>query len=247
MAFYQQIQGLAQLLLPAKTPDTNIVNGRMSGYGESAVNPYLNKKHAVAGEGSYFSTASVPGSGATHPIVTSYANTAGTFFFQNLNPAGGPTAYLDFFKLVVTQVPASTTQFRYAIIKDLASNLAITTNHVTAASPVNVNGGATLKSNCLFLYTNSATATVNAAPSGLGSVISVGNIGGLPIIGDELVIDFGGDPSVSYGATAVASRKVSVAPELAVAPGWQVMFVMWVPGNAATGGTYDFEFTHIER
>ena len=46
MAFYQQLQGAAQWLLPTKAVDQSVVNGRMSGYGETAVNTYLNKKHA---------------------------------------------------------------------------------------------------------------------------------------------------------------------------------------------------------
>jgi hypothetical protein len=151
-------------------------------------------------------------------------------------------------KLNVTQAPASTTQVAYAVIRDLMTNMLITTNHVTAAAPVNVNGGSPLASKCSVLYSNSATATVNGAPSAAtGAVIATGHIGGLPIIGDELVIDFGGDAAVAFGATAVASRKVSTAPAIAVPPGWQIMIVPWFVGNAATGGTYDMELVHFER
>jgi hypothetical protein len=225
-----------------------VLSVRASGYGDVAVNPYLNKKHALAAEGTYFSTVPTPGTVTTLPIVTSYANTAGCFFFQNLNPTGGPVAYLDYMKLVCTTVPGSTTQVRYAIIRDLATNLSITTNRTTAATPANVNGASSVKSNCNVLYQNSGTtASVNAAPSGVSAIIATGGLGGLPIIGDELVIDFGGDPAIAYGASSTASRKVSAAPEIAVAPGQQIMIVPWFVGNGTTSGIFDFEFTHIER
>ena len=216
-----------------------------------AVNQYLSKKFGPAAEGSYFSTVTTPGGQAVVPaIVTSYANTAGVFWFQNNNPAGGPVAYLDYLKLTCTTVPASTTQFRYAIIRDTAQQLAgtsyLTTNNSTTAQPVNASGTGP-QSKCLVAYQSAVTANVNTAPTSNSAVIACGAIGGLPIIGDEYVIDFGGDQAVSYGATTVASRKVSAAPAIVVAPGQQIMIVPWWVGNAATGGKYDMEFTHIER
>jgi len=249
----QLVGFVAQKLLPQPQADSANVgqNVRLGTYGEVAVNSYLSKKHAPAGEGSYFSTVTTPlGAVVIVPIVTAYANTAGCFWFQNNNAAGGPNAYLDYLKLVCQIVPASTTQFGYAIIRDVAQPLSgsayLTTNHVGTAQPANTSGTGP-QSKCLVGYSTSATATVNLAPTANAAVISTGALGGLPIIGDELIIDFGGDQAVSYGATSIASRKVSPTPAIVVAPGQQIMIVPWFVGNAATGAKFDLEFTHIER
>jgi len=69
----------------------------------------------------------------------------------------------------------------------------------------------------------------------------------LPILGDALVIDFGGASAMAWGATAVASRKVSEAPSIVIPPQQQIMIVPWLVGNAATAGVFDFELTHFER
>ena len=246
----QLVGFVAQKILPQPNADNSsaIQNLRVGTYGELAINGYLTKKHALAGEGSAFVTATTPGAASVlFPIVTSYANTAGCLFFQNANAVGGPVAYLDYLKLTCYQVPASTTQVGYAIIRELITNLAITTNHVTSVAPVNTNGVSNVASKCNVLYQNSATASVNGAPAvATGAVIGSGRLGGLPIIGDELVIDFGGDASSAYGATSVASRKVSTAPAIAVPPGQQIMIVPWFVGNSATGGTWYMELVHFE-
>jgi hypothetical protein len=231
--------------------DNTAKNLRLSNYGEVAVSSYLSKKHALAGEGSYYSIVTTPGGQVVVPaIVTTYANTAGVFWFQNNNPAGGPNAYLDYLKLTCTTVPASTTQFRYAIIRDAAQPLAgtsyLTTNNTSTAVPLCTSAQGAI-SKCLVGYQSAVTANVNTAPTANAAVIACGSLGGLPIIGDELIIDFGGDQAVSYGATSIASRKVSPAPAIVVAPGQQIMIVPWWVGNASTGGKYDLEFTHIER
>jgi len=248
-----QLVGFVASKLPQFSADSSnaIQNVRLGSYGEVAVNNYLSKKFGPAVEGSYFSTVTTPGGQIVIPaIVTSYANTAGVFWFQNNNPVGGRTAYLDYLKLTCTTVPASTTQFRYAIIRDTAQQLAgtsyLTTNNSSTAVPANTSAAGPA-SGCLVGYQSAVTANVNTAPTANGAVIACGAIGGLPIIGDEFVIDFGGDQAQSWAGVAVASRKVSAAPAIALAPGQQIMIVPWWPNNAATGGKYDLEFTHIER
>lgn len=255
MAFLNQIQSLAQLLLPARATDTTVVNNRADGYGNLAVNTFFNKKQALAAEGSYFVTTNpTPGTGIAGTLVTSYANTAGWWWFQNWNAPGGPTAYLDYLKLIVTVAAASSVSFRTAIIRDLATPIStqVTTNHVTSVSPVGLNGGTLLKSNCTFTYQSNATASVNVAPSQASAIIGQASLGGIQIVGDEIVLDFGAtDPAPQQGLTAAQAtcpgRKVSVLPPIAVPPGQQIMIVPWFPSNATTALSYEFELTHIER
>lgn len=250
MAFLQQIQSFAQLLLPAKAADTTVINTRSDGYGNLAGNTYFNKKQALAAEGSYFiTTNTTPGTGIAMNVVASYANTAGCFFFQNNNPPGGATAFLDYMKLIVTVVPGTSTSADFAIIRDVALPLSVqvTTNHVSVNTPVNVNPLSPLKSGCQFAYQVGVTASVNVTPSGTSAIIARGNIGGLPVVGDELVIDFGGDDTAMYAGSTTAGRKISVVAPVAVPPGYQAMIVPWFPSNGTTALSYEFELAHIER
>jgi len=249
----QLVGFVASKVLPQATPDNPAAqtNIRLSTYGEMAANIYLGKKHSVAGEGTLFSTCNVPGTGVTFPTATSYANTAGCFFFQNNNSPGGPVAYLDYLKLMVAGTFTTMTGFRFAIWLDLITNMLITTNHVTAISPKNVNPASSIQSKCNFLYQSSSTASVNAAPSNVAALVANGSMGGIGIAGSEYVLSFGGDETNSYAGLTAAqavcpSRMVSTCPSIPVPPGWQAVIVPWFPGLGANP-TADFELVHIER
>jgi hypothetical protein len=260
MAWINQIQSVASLFLPVKATDTSTVNTRSDGYGNLAVNSYLNKKQALAAEGSYFVTTNpTPGTGVgAGPVVTSYANTAGYFFFQNNNAPGGPTAYPDYLKLIVTAAfgGGTVTNWNFAVIRDVASPLLLqvtTSTSLSQASPVNVNGGSSVRSNCIFGYQGGATAIVNKAPSQTSAIVGRASVGaGVGLVGEEVVLDFGSlDPSAYQGLTAaeatIPGRKVSVLPPVAVPPGQQIMIVAWFPTATTTGLNYEFELGHVER
>jgi len=256
----QLVGFVAQKFLPVPSVDNPSANAnvRLGTYGEVAVNNYLMKKHALAAEGSYFVSTNTPGTVAVAagPYPTGYANTAGWWFFQNWNAAGGPSAYVDYLKLIVTAaVGATPTAWNFAVIRDVATplSLQITTAHITSIVPVNTNGGSSNQSKCLFGYQNNATASVNVAPTSASAVVGRACIGaGLGVVGDEYVLDFGAtDPSPIQGLTAAeaasSGRKVGVLPPLMVPPGQQIMIVPWWPGAGTSGLGYEFEFTHFER
>jgi hypothetical protein len=258
----QLVGFVAQKFLPQPSVDNPSANAnvRLGTYGEIAVNNYLQKKTALAAEGSYYVATGTPGTAAVAagPYPTTYASTAGWFFFQNFNATGGPSAYLDYLKLIVTAaVGATPTAWNFAVIRDVATPLSLqvpaAAAHITGVVPVNTNGGSPNKSNCVFGYQNSATASVNVAPSSASAVIGRTCIGsGLGVIGDEYVLDFGAtDPAPVQGLTAAeaatAGRKVGVLPPIVVAPGQQIMIVPWWPGATTSGLGYEFEMTHFER
>jgi hypothetical protein len=255
MAFIQQIQSWAQTLIPFKSPDGTPVNTRSDGYGTLAVNTFLSEKQALAAEGSYFVTTNpTPGTAIAGTVAATYANTAGWFWFQNNNATGGPNAYLDYLKLIITVAPASATNAQFAVFRDVATPLTtqITTAHYTTATPVNVNGAGVIKSNSLFGYQNNATASANIAPSGSSALIGRGSIGGIPVVNDEIILKFGSTETGAYpgltAAQATASgRKVSIFPPVCLAPGQQIMIVPWFASNAATGASFEFELGHVER
>lgn len=253
----QLVGFVAQKVLPQANVDSAsaVTNVRLGKYGESGCNNYFSEKQMFADEGSYFVTTNpTPGTAISGTVAATYANTAGWFFFQNWNAAGGPNAYLDYLKLIPTVAPASGTTAYFAVIRDVATPLAtqITTAHYATATPVNVNGAASVTSRCVLGYQNNATASTNIAPSAASAIIGRASMGGIPVIGDELVLKFGSTESGAYpGLTAAEAvcggRKVSILPPVVVAPGQQIMIVPFFLNNAATGMSYEFELTHIER
>ena len=253
----QLVGFVSQYVIPQSSVDSASMpaNVRMGTYGELASNQYLTEKMAFAAEGTYFVTTNpTPGTGIAGTVAATYANTAGWFWIQNWNIAGGPSIYLDYLKLIPTVAPASGTNCQFAIIRDVATPLAtqITTAHYTTAVPVNVNGSGSRTSRAIFGYQNNATASANIAPSAASAIIGRASIGGIPVVNDELVLKFGSNETGAYnGLTAAqatnAGRKVSILPPVVVAPGQQVMIVPWFASNASTGMSFEFELGHIER
>jgi hypothetical protein len=261
----QLVGFVAQKVLPQPTPDNSSAgaNIRLGTYGEVAVNNYILKKHALAAEGSYFVTTNVPGTsaGAGPASIASYANTAAWWFLQNNNPAGGPTVYPDYLKIIVTgaQTGGTITNVNFAVIRDVATPLSLqvtTATSLATATPVNTKAGGN-PSGCVFGYQAGTTALVNVAPSSASAVVGraslgVGGVSGRGLIGDEYVLDFGAtDPAPYQGLTAteavLAGRRVSILPPLAIPPGQQIMIVPWWPTATTVGMNYEFELTHVER
>ena len=251
MAFIQQIQAFASRLLPAPSPDGTVVNLRANRYGDVMAQPVITKKHVLADEGTYFvCTNPTPGTAIAGPIISAYSSTGPWFVFQNNNPAGAARAYLDYLKIIVTTVAASGTQAYFSVVRDQISR-ALTTDNTTTATPVNVNGDSGNQSKCIFKY-DATTINVAAAATPQAAVVARAATGGIGVIGDELVLDFGAtDPSPYSGLTAAqatcAARKVSVCPPVIVAPQQQIFFNMWFPSNASTGLSYEFELGFWER
>ena len=252
MAFIQQIQSLAQLLLPSKAPDTSIINNRADGYGNLAVNTFFNKKQALAAEGSYFVTTNpTPGTAIAGTVSATYSATAPFFIFQNTNQPGGPVAYLDYLKLIVTTAAASGTTAYMAVVRDTLIPQ-LTTNNMTTGTPVPINTLAPIASKSQFLYQSSSSASVLGTRTPSAAVVGRGSVGGITIVGDELVFDFGAlDPAAWNGLTAAQAtapgRKVSVLPPITVAPQQQAIFYLWFLNNASTGLSYEFELCHVEK
>jgi hypothetical protein len=217
--------------------------------GVLQIDPVMSTKQGIADLGrQYVTTNATPGTPLLYPLTTAFSATTPSLYLFNGNALGAGVVYIDYVKLLVTQVPASTTVVNFAIIVDTAAR-AINTNNTVALSPVctltpSVNApsiaGLTVNAQ------NSATASVLAAATA-PKLIGRGSLGGLPILGDELVIDFGvGDISPFSGA-ALAGRKVSSASAFSLQPQTSVTIHLWFTGNAATALTYELEIGHWER
>ena len=85
------------------------------------------------------------------------------------------------------------------------------------------------------------------ASSGSARVVASGAIGGLPILGDELTVQYGGVDMAAMGTSGTASRKVSVAPPVIIGPQQYAVVYQWVVANATTAGQYEYVIGWWER
>src|SRR4029077_19436181 len=97
---------------------------------------------------------------------------------------------------------------------------------------------------------NASTASVLAASSGSAIVVAEGAMGGIGIVGDEYLIEFGQRQlSGSSGLTAAQAtdpaRKASSAPPVVVPALGSCTFYMWMAGNN-NALSYSFELAFRE-
>lgn len=214
--------------------------------------PALEKKYGIVEHGNYYTTNNpTPGTAIAFPVNATYDVTKPWFVFQNNHGVGGPDAYLDYLKLQVTVAAASGTSFNLAIWRDtIGAGALVTTDHLVNQAPVNVNGAKNIGTPSRFLYQTGATATVVGAMGKSAQLVACGSAGGLTIVSDELVFDFGGPQAFYSGLTAVQAtapgRKGSALPPLVVGPQQQLFGYIWALNNAVTGLSAEFEFTHWE-
>ena len=248
--------------LPSATPDqkspvTNVRGGR---YGEQYGLSLIPTKHLLADEGSYFictsaTTSGTPGTTTmSYPLTTAYSATTPFVYLQNNDSKSNPVAkrvYFDYLKIVCTQAAASSTGVRFAAVVDPVVR-GITTNNGTFFTPTSPNSDVSPQSVCQFWIQNSATASVISAASTSNRVVATGSMGNLTVLGDEYAIISGTtDPGAYPGTIAVQAtcpgRRVTVIPPLILGPSAGLTFFMWLPNNASTALTYEFEMGWWER
>ena len=235
-----------------KAPVTNVRGGR---YGEQYVLPLIPTKHLLADEGSYFiATNPTPGTALAYNIQAAFSDTVPLFYVQNNDSKANPFGkrlYLDYIKLICTTAPASGTGARFAIKTDPAIRT-ISTNNTTAITPTSPNSDVATQSVCSLNVQSNATASALSASSTSARLVANASVGGIPVVGDELVLVCGPvDPGAYAGLTAAqavcAGRKVSCLPPIILGPNSALTLYAWFPGNAATGLSYEFDVGWWER
>ena len=252
MATQVEIQGQAARALPTAIAADGTVDQpvRLNEYRELVMaNQTPPTNHQLANEGSYYIvTTPTPGTGLASDIKTSYSATVPFAYIFNSGLSGGRSdlrVFLDYIKLIVTVAPASTTQSHWALVLDTAAR-AITTDNTTAMTPKSPNGIITATGAVsVFKSQSSGTASAIAGATN-GRVVGRGTWGGLPIIGDELVIACGKHVD-GYAGTSVTARKVSNAPPVIIGPGQSLTLFTWWVSNASTGLSYELEAGYWER
>lgn len=245
-------RGLPSPQTDQKAPVTNVRGGR---YGEQYMLSLIPTKHLLADEGSYFiATNPTPGTALAYNVQAAFSDTVPLFYIQNNDSKANPFAkrmYLDYLKLICTVAAASATGVRFAIKVDPTLRT-LSTNNTTAITPTSPNSDVASQSVCSINAQSSATASALTASSGSARVVASGSLGGIPVVGDELVLVCGTvDPGAYQGLTAAQAvcpgRKVTCVPPIILGPNSAMTVYAWFPGNAATGLSYEFEAGWFER
>ena|SRR2546422_458570 len=212
----------------------------------------VSTKHLWAEDGAYVVGAQAPGATAlAYGIITAFSDTAAIALIQNTTAASGAKrVYLDYVRLIPTVAPASATAAFYAVKLDAVlrtptANSATLTN---AAVNMGQSGAATLAGKAFAA--SGGTLTIPAASS--PARVVVGNAllrSSIPVINDELVIQFGpSDLQAGEALTgAAALRIVSHAPPVILDPQESAAIYLWLPANAVTALSYLIECGWGER
>lgn len=221
----------------------------VGGYGQTVdvagavlSDPVMTTKHGIASLGQLFvSTNPTPGTALTYNAQTTFSATVP--FLYLFNSSAVKNVYVDAIKIIMVTASAGSTSVNYAINLDTAART-FSPDNTLAITPVNTNALAGTASVLTVKAQNSGTASaVSAAAS--PKLIGRGNLGGLTILGDELVIDFGADDIAPYGSSATAGRKTSASPAFCLCPGFSLTMGLWLPAGASF--TYELEMSHWER
>jgi hypothetical protein len=133
-------------------------------------------------------------------------------------------------------------------VKTDTVNRTLTVDHRPTATPGSPIGSSVVTLN----YQNNATATTLTASSANAQVVGEASLGGITIVGDAYIFEFG-QPSLggNSGLTAAQATdpgvKVISMPPVVVTPGGSFTFYAWFPGNSITALSYSFEAGWIER
>lgn len=234
-----------QVIPDGSTPQTGARGGR---YGEQVVQNIIPGKQALSDEGSYFvATNATVGTGVAYAIQAAFSDTVAAFVLQNNDSPSNTNAkrvYLDYVRLITTVVPASTTIARYAIKLDNINRAPTAGSALLTSANANADDGT---NSIAKVWGFSAAALTVPASSSSARTVANGAIGGLPIVGDELVIQAGGVDMAAYGSSATASRKLGVCPPVIVGPQQYAVVYLWFVSNATTALSAEYEIAWWER
>jgi len=257
------VKGGTERMLPIPSPETVEQALRLSRYGELHTIGALRKQHALADEGSYFTTHNNQ-TAITGPAGSAFSATAAMLLIFNGDSASSLTAkrlYLDYVALLnggtAMSNSTSNTGTFWALAIDSGNRYSSGGTNLTA-NIVNTNRDVSVSSNA-SVYFGAVTATAaNAARVLVGqrlfrepvsaTALSLANM-------DDWLFNFGGveggpaHPAGSSGTVqANIAHKTFNCPPLVIGPQQSLVLYMWLTANSGqTAGTFFPELGWWER
>jgi hypothetical protein len=203
-------------------------------------------RYGRAALGQYFrATNGTFGTGTGMSIVTTFVATSPLLTIVNGAPAGGPSIYVDYIKLMNTVAGATTTQAHIGTVLDLANRYSSGGAALTGA-PVNSGSKAAPIASINFgaIVATAASASVRL----LGRDIIKTQAAPCWVVGDEVFIKCE-NVDTPAGATNGAGTAIYPAPmgPVIIAPGHTFLLYMWNVANATTAPSWEVEVAWWER
>ena len=218
---------------------------RISPYGDRT--NYQLPRTALADEGSYY-TCTNPTIDTTvaYGVLAAFATTTPMFLISNTDPVGGRSIFLDYIKLRVTIAPASATNWKYVVEMDNSIRTSTAPTGGVSRTILNTNP---LVSNdfagTVWAFTGGTVLTVMAAAN--ARIIAHGALAqSIPIVLDELVLQFGRDDSATVSVTTVG-RRLASAPPVVIPPGCSCAIHQYGLSNAITGMSAEYSIGMWQR
>lgn len=218
---------------------TDTESERWSGYGEQYVIPFSPK--VAADEGGYVVLRNAtPGTGVVgHAAPTTHDTAKPLIMLKNGAEAGGKRAYLDFIKLLVTAAGTAGT-LNYA-----THSLDTGRTHSSGGEDlvaVNPNMEAPPVSELLSLFKVGAVVP-GESDTGEARIVAHQRVRTvIPVVGDEILFKFGGDPvagGMILAGTAELQRIIHCPPVI-FGPGQSYHLVLWRASQSAAA-SYEVE------
>jgi hypothetical protein len=218
---------------------------RRSPYGDLVV--YQNQRGALADEGSYY-TVTNPTIDTTvaYGVLAAYAVTTPAFHIANTAAAGGRSIFMDFIKLRVTVAPASATNWKLVVDVDNTPRLSTaptggvqrTVNNANPAAASDFEGQ-------VWAFTGGTVLTI----MGGAQVRTLYNVvwrASIPIVLEEMVVQFGESETGSNNVTTVGRVTASCGP-VVIPPQCSASFHMYGASNAITGMSAEYSLGMWQR
>lgn len=227
-------RGVVSRALPQAAYDNITATQRLGRYQEEYVIPIVRKQHALADEGTYFTTNNAQAGLATAAAPTTFSATNPFLLIYNSDSPSNPAyrrIYLDFATLIATAAGTAGASVQAAVTIDSTNRYSSGGTNLTAniVSP-NMDIGA--RSSVANVYAGNITASAASA----AARTTVGNRflkTGIPVVGDQYCVNFGAVENLFSIATATLTfSSQSVAPCI-IGPGQSALVHLWLPTQSA--------------
>lgn len=234
------VRGWVSRVQPQPLPDNDRGVLRLGRYGESYVVPLVRKNHALAEEGSYFTTNNAQ-TGISLGTPVAFVATTPICVISNLDSPSNPSAkrinldYLNFQITAAGGAASTLASVPFAIVVDATNRFSSGGTSLTSAV-TNPNMDSSVRSSIANVVFGAITAT---AATGSARTI-VGQRFLRPfisatvatVIGDDITLTFGGVESPGTMSIVIANmvkQNHSIAPVM-IGPGQSALVYVWLTG-----------------
>lgn len=219
--------------LPHAELDGADVDPRLTRYREQAVVNFVNTKHPLADEGTYFTTNNAQTGVATAAAPTAFSGTNPFLVIYNTASPSDDFAqriYVDYMTLIATAAGTAAASVQFAAVLDRATRYTSGGTELTA----NIKGVNMSVSRATIARVWAGNITASAASINARTI--VGNRfmkGAIPVIGDTYTVRCGTTDVIDMIGVSTVVFSTNNIPPLIVGPDETLTIHLWFPSQSA--------------